>query len=638
MIVEASHYQGCHSSSAGAYMAFSNRLNHRIGGFILTICLLLTTVAFSDGFITPQELKPGMKGVGRSVFKGTKIEEFSVEVIGVHWNSDVRSHMIMVRCSGANLEHSGVVAGMSGSPIYFDGRLAGALAYAWSFGKDPIAGVTPIGDMLEVMNMDMSKKPWRRPAPRAVSGKGVSTQSWGDKVKVPFRSLDQKVEADTFTTQVPDYSQMIPLRSPLFISGCSGRVVEEFRSELQDMGWQPIAMPSVGRPNGPVEKVELEPGGAVSVALITGDIDIGGYGTLTYRDGDRFVAFGHPMDQSGSSDLPIGTAHVLHIMSMVDRSFKVAYTLETVGSMRQDRLPAIGGLIGPVPDMLPLSVDLLDTDTGKVDRFNFEVTRAPSYTGSMVMMAIFSCLDRRSRSYGSYNVRFAFDMELEGFEDLSFSDFFSGQGSPFGVIRNLTTAIANMLTNPYEEVGIKNIKVRIELGEKMKTASVTAVRLQRPSVRPGDALRIWYELSQFDAETQWKSHTLNLPASLPVGRYQLQVVDGSTAMMRERMRAPGKYVADSAGKMLTLMRQNIPNNSLNFVVISMEKGATVEGKELPDLPSSVLWAHTNTPETGGPRMIRGAKVFSDQTTMDFSLTGNHTLFFTIDRNASPVED
>ncbi|MBE7560761.1 hypothetical protein HS125_18180 [bacterium] len=371
-------------------------------GLAALALLVCPPLALGLNAISPRDISRGMKGVGKSVFVGTQVEEFQVEVLGVVWNNLAKTDMILCRLSGQNLEHSGTVAGMSGSPIYIEGRLAGALAYGYMFSKDPIVGVTPIGPMLDVMKEDMTKKPWRRVPPSHVNpaaGK-EALQQWWNSAALPFRGLESGSDFLPNSTFLPDAGSMMPLATPLVLSGVPASVVEEFRDQFYQRGWVPLAMPGGARKKEATHPVVLEPGASVGVGLLSGDIDAAAVGTLTWQDGDRFVAFGHPMDQAGSTDLPFNATYVVHVMAMLNRSFKLGYALEPLGSLRQDRTPGVAGSMARRPRCC-LSPSA--SATSRPAATTASTTRSsaiPPYLSSMVQMGVMASLDYREARLG----------------------------------------------------------------------------------------------------------------------------------------------------------------------------------------------------------------------------------------------
>ncbi|MCD5401397.1 hypothetical protein LR013_02225, partial [candidate division NPL-UPA2 bacterium] len=297
------------------------------------IYLLSLTVPFSlradDGFMGVEELRSGMRGIGRTVFSGTKVEDFDVEILGVLENVWPRGDLILVRLEGGPLERTGVISGMSGSPIYIEGRLIGALAYAWPFSREAIAGVTPIKDMLSIWEADKN-----------IRG---DEASW---------SWEQPLTGESG----PGAFTLKPLPSPLTLSGFDPQVIREMELTLSRFGF--LITQGGGGAAPEKEEVSLVPGAAVGVPLIKGDLNATVIGTLTYRRGDKILALGHPMLFGGTVDLPLSGAYIQALMPSQFISFKLGSATQTVGRISQDRRAAIAGEVGNFARMIPFEVKI----------------------------------------------------------------------------------------------------------------------------------------------------------------------------------------------------------------------------------------------------------------------------------------
>ena len=263
--------------------------------------------------LSPDQLKPGMKGYGLSVFKGTKPERFKVEILGVLKNAFPKQDMILIQMSGAGLEMHKVIAGMSGSPIYVDNKLIGALAYGWTYENVPLAGVTPIHNMLAELN---------RPASSGASSKGPMAR----------RSASTRISPTVSAEAASAYSAMPSrLLTPLALGGFGPRTIEMAKAHFLEMGLMPIASggASSDRKNKLTQPV---PGGAIGVQLIRGDLSASAVGTITHVEGNKILAFGHPFSSWGRTQVPVALARVHTIMSSTARSFKISSVTEEIGA------------------------------------------------------------------------------------------------------------------------------------------------------------------------------------------------------------------------------------------------------------------------------------------------------------------
>ena len=299
----------------------------------LIFCLFLASVVWAEPppLMPIDDIQPGMKGLGKTVFAGTKIETFDVEILGVLKNQSPHGDAILAKVSGGPLplEKYGVIAGMSGSPIYIDGKLIGALAFAFLYPKEVmIAGITPIQEMLNDAN-----HPDSNPAltPQATANNGL---------------MDHALQAFNFA----------PIQTPLMVSGADQRVLALMKEQLAAFNMFPIPAGNVSKASAQQADTDLQPGSAIGIPLIRGDMDISAVGTVTYRDNEKILAFGHPMFFAGNVQYPMSSAYVHLIVPNQINSFKLASPLETVGAITQDRRSGISGAIGMTPRMIPLNV------------------------------------------------------------------------------------------------------------------------------------------------------------------------------------------------------------------------------------------------------------------------------------------
>ena len=315
-------------------------LTRRMG--LARICVLLVAVfavaLAGIPIMTVDELKPGMKGTGRSVFFGTEIKEFDVEVVDIMRHVWPRGDMILCRLSGQGLEESGLVAGMSGSPVYIDGKLVGAVSYAWSFAKEPLAGVTPAAQMLEIWNEpDRSESPGGSRSGRTARSGGLAGLS------------------------------ALPL--PVALSGFTPALAELVGPALKGFDLLPVG--AAGVLGATADTSALVPGAAVGVALVSGDVQLSGIGTLTCREGNRILAFGHPMSRAGNVRMPMVGGVIHSVVPSVASSFKLFSPTAPLGTINQDRLAGVGGYIGPVPAMLPVTA-VVSSPSG-LDTYRFRI-------------------------------------------------------------------------------------------------------------------------------------------------------------------------------------------------------------------------------------------------------------------------
>src|SRR5436305_4474018 len=324
-----------------------------------------------------EDLRPGMKGTARTVFAGSEPEEFGIEILGVlNGFAGPRQSTIIARLSGENVARTSVFAGMSGSPVFIDDRLVGAIAYSFPFAKEPICGITPIKQMIDIFESD-NYKPKSTSEPRAVSFKELAGAEWKPtipKTSLAATSLIAPVMAGS--PLAPLMGQQIqPIATPVVFSGISQESLSLFANDLSQAGLLPVSGVGASSPMTPLESFDektLTPGASVSVQLVRGDYSVAASGTVTFRDGEHIYAFGHPFLGLGNADMPMTESSVVTVIPNAFNSFKLAVAGRMVGSISQDRATGIFGQLGHAPRMIPVKLNL-HTSRDRVEQFSYEV-------------------------------------------------------------------------------------------------------------------------------------------------------------------------------------------------------------------------------------------------------------------------
>ncbi|HMJ26617.1 MAG TPA: SpoIVB peptidase S55 domain-containing protein, partial [Pyrinomonadaceae bacterium] len=346
-----------------------------------------------------EDLRPGMKGIARSVFAGSEAQEFGVEILGLLPGfTGPRQSTIIAKLNGANVDKTGVFAGMSGSPVFIDGRLVGAIAYSFPFSKEPICGITPIQQMIEIFEQG-TDKPKRNAEARATSFTELASAEWKPRLPKPsFTSTSLIAPVTAGSPLAPLMGQQIQqIATPVVFSGISQESLSLFSAELIRSGLLPVS--GVGgsaaiTPLEPFDATTLLPGTSVSVQLVRGDYSIAASGTVTYRDGERIYAFGHPFLGLGGSDMPMTESSVVTVIANSYNSFKLAVPGRMVGSISQDRATGVFGELGHAPRMIPVKVNL-HTSRDRVEQFSYEVVSDEFLTPLLVNITVFNTIATR---------------------------------------------------------------------------------------------------------------------------------------------------------------------------------------------------------------------------------------------------
>lgn len=531
------------------------------------------------------EVKPGQIGKVRTVFQGTQIEEFECEVIGILNNSiGPRKHMIMVKLRGQKPEFTGVVAGMSGSPVYIDGRLVGALAYRWGvFAKEPIAGITPIEDMLEISSYGGSENRQQG----AVGTSRAALEGLGQlSALVDSRSTDQ-LGSGLSTTQM-----MVPIATPLTFSGFNRRLVDHFSSLFRQNNF--IAMIGGGPSGESRTDVAFEPGAAIATILMSGDMSIAATGTVTHQDGNKVFAFGHPLFQIGAADVPMARADVVLTLSSSLASIKVAQPTQVVGAIKQDRLTAIMGEIGARARMIPISVDVR-TARNETRSYNFEVFEEPLLTPLLLNLAVSNTMLGATENESAQTVAIQGKIEIEGHAPVQVNEVMASDdvdlAFPLALRASgyLTRLFSTLYNNRMQRPVVNKVSIRIDQIAERRAAVIEELWADRDEVKPGEEFTLAVLIRPYRKDRAAKTVKVKLPETAERGQEVRVMV--SDAMMFEA--AEGKFgrgpaQASSLGELISQLNRAHPSNAFYVRVSQNTPGAFINQQALPSLPLSVL--------------------------------------------------
>ena len=558
----------------------------------------------------PSELRRGMSGFGLTTFQGTQIDTFQVEILGVLKGAlGPRMDMILARLSGGPLAHTGVIRGMSGSPVYIDGRLIGAIAYGWYFSKDPIAGITPIGHMLDVATR-------KHPAPS---------------------QYGKVLELDEETTRLlggEGVSTLAPLGVPIAVAGFSPRGRQVLRDALDAPGIQLLDSPA-GQAlsdhgfDSELSRTEasIAPGASLAVQLIRGDYSASATGTLTWVGDGRFVGFGHPLFLLGSTNLPATGAYIHQVIPIQTFSFKMGTPTNAVGTVRQDRLPAIAGTLGEAPDMLPVRVALRSAAGDHA--FRCEVLRHPELSASLVRSVLFNSLETTEKLFGDATLRMHSHIALADGRTVEREQVYSSGVAPLRAVIDAVRPVGTLLNNPFAGLALDSLHFELEIGETLAQARITGLRLSPPDPKVGQRVSLQATLQPYRAEPVTERMELDLPAHLEPGPFVVRVGSGVTSTRWEAQRQPDAFVPRNAADLLALLERTGAADELVVEVFRAEPGFTVNGRELPGLPPSALAVLDADRSAGHLGPVQGEVVLRRTLTTDYVLSGERSIDITL---------
>jgi hypothetical protein len=602
-----------------------------LAGLLFPHSAVVQATPKTESYWQVDDIRPGMKGQGRTVMKGTRIENFDAEVLGVLKNTSPGRDMVLCRLSGLDLEKTGVIAGMSGSPIYIQGKLLGAVAYAWAYGKEPIAGITPFCQMVSFVAAYERRDLAEKNNPKRI---GLSTP-----LLIEGKEYDTVTVSDDYDNPRPaaaDGLWLMPLRTPLAASGFTAHSLRILGNQLRQSGLVPMQGGGVSSKIIQAERdVQMLPGGALTVALVTGDFDLSGIGTVTHVEGKRVYGWGHPFFGLGSCEFPLMTGYVHTIYPRLSLSFKMGSPIRTVGVINADVSTCIAGWLDRQPDMLPVRMTVRQgPDESKT--FNVQVVRQRSLIAPLVQDVLINSMDMEGQLPEEMTAQLRATIEIEGRPPLVIHDTFSGSSysagrAPQAIYSQVANVISQLTFHPFKPVRINRIDCTTEIQPGRRTAEIEAVEVEADTYAPGETLKAVVFLRPYKGPRQRVPVTLDLPADLPEGNYTATVGDdlaNARQIIRDNPNLSNPQNLDHVFeglKVLTSVRRT------NLVVrLSLGgTGVALEGQSLPNLPPSMVQILGSSRRTGSQTM-NGALVSRRAT--DWVVQGSDSIRFTVAKN------
>nr|WP_320131121.1 SpoIVB peptidase S55 domain-containing protein [uncultured Holophaga sp.] len=536
---------------------------------LLFSCVLglagLSVVAQAPPAIMPlREIRPGMKGYGRTVFQGGKIEKFSFEVLGVQSGVTPGHSMILIKASGGPLAETGIMQGMSGSPCYIEGQLIGALSSGWQFQKEPLAGVTPIGEMLDQLR-DIPDTP------------AVRTPLILPKLEPP-----KVLKAALRGEMIPLSELMGPASGqlPMVLSGTG--LDPEVRSLWTGTGVEFTAA-GMGTGRGIGEPSPLEPGGMASIALMQGDMEMAASGTITYVSGRRVLLFGHPLFNLGPVDLPLWSATVSGNVASYATSFKLAQPVAPVGALRLDRSSGVAGTLGAEARMIPLRVGL-NLGGKRTLNFRFEVMDHPTATPALVATAVAQTLNSQVRSLGFTSLSMQGNIKLANHPAIQVENVVADLNT-LRVSQYLGAILQAITLNPFERPVFEGISVTIKAEERLDRTIIAGVRPLKARVKRGEVLPVLVTLQNIQGVRETATFNVNVPQSARPGLATLMVGDGMSLLNAD----PDERAIDitDLGDMVRIINNSLRNNHVYALMVQAQPGAGLRGARIEGVPPSI---------------------------------------------------
>jgi len=585
------------------------------------------------------EVRPGMVGVGRTVFDGVHVEEFKAHIIGVLENViGTHRNLILAKLEGGPLANTGVIAGMSGSPVYIDGKLIGAVSYALgSFSKEPIAGITPIAEMT-----DSTKFGEQRPVGSKVqveyplTREGLTTAfrkalNWNRPfVERPDDALLTGVTAVAGLAGGQLGTLLRPIATPLVMSGFESDVADIFSGAFREQGFIPTGGSTAAHRAGeaPFEG-PLKPGDAVGVMLVGGDLQLGATGTVTHVDGDRVYAFGHPMYNLGPTEFPMTRAYVYTILPSLFSSMKLSTTGEVIGTVLQDRATAIAGRLGAGPRMIPVTISLESSRQAK-QTFHFTVVNDQLFGPLMTYASILNTLGSYERQFGAATFSVRGSATVKKHDAVAFNNLFSGDQASMNAAAYVVAPVTYLMGNDYEKVDVEGVEVTFATTEEPKTGVLERVWLDDPRPRAGRTVPLKVLFRTYRGEEVVRTLPIEIPANA-TGSLSILVSDGQRLGQTEMREARGPQPR-SVDQMIKALNKARRNNTLYVKLLDGQAGAVVNGELLSSLPPSVLGVLEGDRNGGSFNPLHNATIGEWELPTDHAVAGSRTLSITVSQN------
>jgi hypothetical protein len=579
------------------------------------------------------DIRPGMVGVGRTVFTGTRVEEFRATILGVIENAMApQRSLILARLEGGPLADTGVIAGMSGSPVYIDGKLVGAVAYALgSFSKEPIAGITPIAEMTEAAAMQAVRPPGTRVQVDLPFTRERLVAAFDRALRRNRPFVDRAEDALLVgTTGVPgiggrEIGMMLrPIATPLVMAGFDAAAADRLGADFRSYGFIPAGTPAGTRAGEMPFEGPLKPGDAIGVTFVSGDFLLGGTGTVTHVDGDRVYAFGHPMYNLGPTEFPMTRAYIYTVIPSLFSSSKLAVTGEVIGTLLQDRPTAVAGRLGPGPKLIPVSFTL-ETDRGPRRTFNFGVVRDQLFTPLMTDSALVNTLVSYERQFGAatFDVNGSVDLGSRG--AIRFRNLFSGDSPSSAASAYVVAPLAALMNNDDEAVDIERLDFTIKSSEEPRTATLERVWIDDPRPRAGRTVPLKVLLRTYRGDDEIRTVPIQIPAHAN-GSVSVMVADGSRLMQIEQRdaRRPQQRPR-TVTQLVRVLNESRRNNALYVRLLGSEAGAVVGGELLTSLPPSVLAVLEGDRSSGSFSPLQSATLGEWEIETSHAVSGIRTL-------------
>ena len=608
---------------------------------ILLILSLHVEAAKKDrNFMSLDQVKPGMKGIGKTVFRGTEIEEFEAEILGVLKNITPRQDAILARLSGGPLKRTGVMGGMSGSPVYVDGQLIGAVSFSFPFSKEAVAGITPIEQLVGIFEQSDESLQGESVvvevssiAPhRTLEIRGPGILPIPDSRPSPVFAVSKSMAAETVSLKPLSGQLFRYIDTPLVLSGVAARAAGILERALEPYGMRVLqggGAVSGATPEELADGSDVGPGSSIAVQLMRGDLGFGASasGTVTYREGNKIYAFGHPWFALGPVDLPVSKAQVVSLLPNLNISFKIAVPTDLVGSITQDRSQGLYGTIGLAPKLIPLVIDLRSS-RNTTRTFRFELVNDPFLTPFLTNFTIFSTIISQERVLGESTLQVQGRIRLKDRPDILIENLFSGEANAqLFASQAVGQPLSYLLGSGFDGIDIEEIAVNITSFDEKMTGQLERVWPNRESVKPGGTVMLSAVFRKPNGEEYVEKFPLSVPEDISEGSLLVTIADGSTLTNAENQLVRRSFVPRDLDHLIRAINHLRKNDRVYVRLQRPEPSVLLHGEEFSSLPPSFRQVLTSARSASNSlTMMMTANLYEyELSSMSFVVRGRRTL-------------
>ncbi len=618
-------------------------------GILILLCLVSATVRAQVDIMPSSEVRAGMKGHGMTTLADGPPQRFDFEVVGVMRGYFPKGDMILIRMSGPVIDEAGIIAGMSGSPVYIDDKLVGAVAYGWHYSQTPLAGVTPFPEMMQVTEIDDEAARRDEAEPRQTarrrleerlrraadlvseaptdldSVREVRHRILVDAVPQVFKGEPALVPQDLLPEGVSPFIR--PMRIPVALGG-PGAGAASMRSLLRTAGMMPVQSVARGTDQADADQ-KVEPGVPVGAVFISGDMDIAGMGTLTWTDGERVLAFGHPMFEAGTVDYPLALGHVQAVVSSFDNSFRLTSSGRIVGRISQDRQSAIFGRLDEQAATFPCKVKI----DGIVDEtYDYSVAGYWDTAPFFAFYAVAASSERWESAGNPYTVRASARIKIKDHDEpLDLSNVYTGYSVLPPSSDLIEAPLTTILLNPFRDAEVESIDYDLDVSHGIRAAEIESAWLDRSEAAPGSEVTVFVRIREYRGEETVRRLKLRIPEDAePGSQAQILVANAMADRMVQRGMDPGYFTPLTFEQLMERLGEMEANTSIVLRAAFLQQGVRYGGNAMPALPESALaLLQGDGSAMPAQRLMQDVRQVEDT---PWVLSGSQTLTLTIDES------